>query len=59
MESKRKEIKKLIEDLKKVNKNVDHNIFKSVENINLNTVIAYKKDNQLHHFLDEYKEEVK
>ena len=59
MESKRKEIKKLIEDLKKVNKNVDHNIFKSVENINLNTVIAYKKDNQLHHFLDTYNEEVK
>ena len=59
MESKRKEIKKLIENLKKVNKNVDHNIFKSVENINLNTVIAYKKDNQLHHFLDTYNEEVK
>ena len=59
LESKRKEIKKLIEDLKKVNKNVDHNIFKSVENINLNTVIAYKKENKLHHFLDTYNEEVK
>lgn len=59
LESKRKEIKKLIEDLKEVNKNVDHNIFKSVENINLNTVIAYKKDNKLHHFLDTYNEEVK
>ncbi len=59
LESKRKEIKKLIDDLKKVNKSVDHNIFKSVENINLNTVIAYKKDNQLHHFLDTYNEEVK
>lgn len=59
MESKRKEVKKLIEDLKKLNKNIDHNIFKSVENINLNTVIAYKKDNQLYHFLDTYNEEVK
>lgn len=59
LESKRKEIKKLIEDLKEVNKNVDHNIFKSVENINLNTVIAYKKNNKLHHFLDTYNEEVK
>ena len=59
LESKRKEIKKIIEDLKKVNKNVDHNIFKSVENINLNSVIAYKKDNKLHHFLDTYNEEVK
>lgn len=59
MESKRKEVKKIIEDLKRINKNIDHNIFKSVENINLNTVIAYKKDNQLYHFLDTYNEEVK
>lgn len=56
-ESKRKEIKNLILQLKKNNPNIDHNIFKSVENINLNTVIAYKKDNKLYHFLDKYNEE--
>lgn len=56
-ESKRREIKELIKQLKKDNPNIDHNIFKSVENINLNTVIAYKKDNKLYHFLDKYNEE--
>ena len=30
------------------------NIFKSVSNVNLNTVIAYKKDGVRHHFLEEY-----
>lgn len=56
-ESKRKEIKNLILQLKKNNPSIDHNIFKSVENINLNTVIAYKKNNKLYHFLDKYNEE--
>ena len=31
-----------------------HNIFKSVENVNIETVIAYKKDGVKHHFLDDY-----
>lgn len=52
--SKRLEIKKLIAELKKVNPYVEGNIFKSVENVNLNTVIAYKEDGVRHHFLDEY-----
>ena len=30
------------------------NIFRSVENVNLSTVIAYKKDGVTHHFLDTY-----
>lgn len=52
--SKRAEIKGLIRELKKVNPFVESNIFKSVENVNLNTVIAYKADGVRHHFLDEY-----
>ena len=40
--SKRLEIKQLIKDLKKVNPFVEGNIFKSVENVNLKTIIAYK-----------------
>lgn len=56
-ESKRREIKELIKQLKNYNSNVDHNIFKSVENINLNTVIAYKKDGKIYNFLDKYNEE--
>ena len=33
---------------------IEKNIFRSVENVNLNTIIAYKKDGVKHHFLDEY-----
>lgn len=52
--SKRKEMKQLIKELKKVNPNVDMNIFKSLENVNLDTVIAYRKNGKMHSFLDEY-----
>lgn len=54
--SKRKEIKNLIKQLHEVNPYVEANIFKSVENVNLDTVIAYKEDGVKHHFLDTYKE---
>jgi tRNA(Ile)-lysidine synthase TilS/MesJ len=52
--SKRMEIKNLIAELKKNNPFVENNIFKSVENVNLSTVIAYKKDGVRHHFLEDY-----
>ncbi len=52
--SKRKEIKALIKELKKVNPFVESNIFKSVENVNVDTVIMYKKHGIRHHFLEEY-----
>lgn len=41
--SKRVEIKELIKRLKEINPFVEGNIFKSVENVNLDTVVAYKK----------------
>lgn len=53
-QSKRVEIKELIRELKKKNPYVEAHIFKSVENVNLSTVIAYKKDGVKHHFLEEY-----
>jgi tRNA(Ile)-lysidine synthase TilS/MesJ/rhodanese-related sulfurtransferase len=52
--SKRQEVKQLIAQLKKENPFVENNIFKSVENVNLSTVIAYKQDGVKHHFLDNY-----
>ena len=52
--SKRAEIKDLIRELRKKNPYIEKNIFRSVENVNLNTVIGYKKDGVRHHFLDEY-----
>ena len=53
--SKRLEIKQLIKDLKKVNPFVEGNIFKSVENVNLKTIIAYKDEEGKHSFLEDYK----
>lgn len=52
--SKRQEIKQLIRELSKGNPYVESNIFKSVENVNLSTVIAYKQDGKTYHFLDSY-----
>lgn len=52
--SKRLEIKNLIADLKKINPQVEKNIFRSVENVNLNTIIAYKNNTGIHNFLDDY-----
>lgn len=52
--SKRLEIKKLIAELKKGNPFVESNIFRSIENVNLDTVIGYKKNGVRHSFLDEY-----
>lgn len=52
--SKRKEIKTLIKELKKVNKDIDHNIFKSLDNVNLNCVLGTKKDGIYKSFIDDY-----
>ncbi len=54
--SKRLETKKLIASLRENNPYIEGNIFKSVENVNLSTVICYKKDGVKHHFLDDYDE---
>lgn len=52
--SKRAEIKRLIASLAEVEPVIENNIFSSVENVNLSTIIAYKKDGVKHHFLDDY-----
>ena len=52
--SKRKEIKELIKKLKKINPNIDRNIFKSLDNVNLNCVLGTKKDGVYKSFLDDY-----
>ena len=52
--SKRLEIKELIKDLRKINPDIDYNIFKSSDNINLNCILGTKKDGIYHNFLEEY-----
>ena len=52
--SKRMEIKRLISVLAKGNPQIEKNIFRSVESVNLSKVISYKKDGEIHSFLDGY-----
>ena len=52
--SKRLEIKQLIKSMKKINKDVDHNIFKSMDNVNLNCILGTKKDGNYKSFLENY-----
>lgn len=57
--SKRKEIKELINNLRNVYDEIDHNIFTALDNINLNCVLGTKKDGVYKSFLDEYDEKDK
>ena len=52
--SKRQEMKELIQHFRQVNPHIETNIFKSVENVNLDACIGYVKDGKRHHFLEEY-----
>lgn len=57
--SKRQEIKKLIKELKKIYPNIDMNIYRSMYNVNLDMLIAYKKDGIKYSYLDNYKEKLR
>ena len=52
--SKREEMKNLIKEMKKGYDKIDINIFNSVQNVNLDTIISYRRGNKFHHFLDDY-----
>ena len=54
--SKRDEIKNLIKDLRLKYKNVDMNILRSTQNVNLDTLISYRKNGKTYSFLDDYEE---
>ena len=52
--SKRKEMKNLVDNLRKINPSIDNNIFTSMNNINLNCILGTKKDGKYTSFLDNY-----
>ncbi len=54
--SKRLDTKLLIRELKKTNPHVEANIFNSMHNVNVDTVIAYKKNGVKHSFLEAYEQ---
>lgn len=53
-DSKRLEMKQLIASLRKINPQTDINIFRSAENVNLRTIVAYKDNTGKHNFLEKY-----
>lgn len=52
--SKRNEMKELIKNLRKTNKNIDYNIFKALDNVNLNCVLGVKENGEYKSFLEDY-----
>ena len=52
--SKRKEMKELIKNLRKINPSIDANIFKAMDNVNMNCILSWHKDGKEYSFLDEY-----
>lgn len=52
--SKRKEVKELIKNLSKVNPNIAMNIFTSMHNVNIDSIVGYHKGNEKMSFLDTY-----
>lgn len=55
LQVKRAKVRELINRLLQINPNIDMNIFKSMYNVNLDTMISYEKEGFTHHFLDNYK----
>ena len=56
--SKRKEVKELIKKLKKINNNIDYNIFKSLDNVNLDCVLGTKRRGEYNSFLEDYDKKI-
>lgn len=52
--SKRREMKELIANLKKIHPDVDKSIMQSAHNVNLNCIVGWNKDGEKHHFIESY-----
>lgn len=57
--SKRHETKLLIKELKKVNPNIENNLFKSIHNVNVDTMVGYKIEENEYSFLGRFSNEEK
>lgn len=55
--SKRKEMKELIKNMRKINSSVDQNIFKALDNVNMNCILGWHDGEKKYSFLDEYEED--
>mgnify|MGYP004501510683 FL=1 len=49
-------MKELIKKMRQINREIDHNIFKSMDNVNLNCILGTKKNGEYKSFLEDYNE---
>ena len=56
-ESKRKEIKEILKELRKINPYIDKNIYRSTERVNLSTILSYQDEEKIYSVLDERKKD--
>ena len=54
--SKRKKMKKLVKELRKDNNQIDYNIFKALDNVNLDCVLGTKRNKEYESFLVHYED---
>ncbi|MBR4473260.1 MAG: tRNA 2-thiocytidine biosynthesis protein TtcA [Oscillospiraceae bacterium] len=57
-ESKRKEVKLLIRELRKENPNIDNSLFHAIHAVHLDTFPGYKSSSEYHSFLEKFNEDV-
>lgn len=55
--SKRKEIKELIRSLRKVNPEIEKNLFNSIHRCNVDTLVGFKQNGEEHSFLERFEKE--
>lgn len=58
LQSTRSEMKRLVEQFRKTSPGIEMNIFRSMYNVNIDTAIAYQKQDVTYHFLDEYQSKI-
>ncbi len=57
-DSKRQKMKALIQQLRKENPNIDKNIFHSMENVNMETILGWRCGEEKHNFLESYGKDI-
>ena len=55
--NKRYEIKALVEEMKKTNKDVDKRILRATQNVNMDCILGWQKDREKYSYLDYYEED--
>ena len=47
-------MKELVEHFRSIQPTIDYNVFKALDNINMDCILGYKKNREYHSFLEDY-----